>query len=67
MKFYWECRGRSGTCGRKHTDLEAAQACSAQNDKLIERELRTMTDYGQRQRYADKHKRRPAQLQDYSA
>ena len=67
MKFYWECRGNSGTCQRRHNSLEDAEACCEQNDKLVEREIRTMRDYGKRREYADKHTRRPVKLQDYSA
>ncbi len=67
MKFYWECQGEVGVCGTRHPSLEASEVCCARNDKLIEREIRTMTDYGERRRYADRHDRRPVRRQDYSA
>ena len=68
MKFYWECRTKGGTsCGTKHELESSARACCEKNDGIIEREIRSMKDYGARKKYVNQHERFPTKLQDYSA
>lgn len=63
VEYEWECRTKGGkSCRRKHKSEIKANGCCANNDALIERELREIPDHTKRRVYAEEHTRTPVKL-----
>jgi hypothetical protein len=63
VEYEWECRATDGrTCGRKHKTEIKAKGCCANNDALLERELRSIVEYSDRIQHVEKNTRTPVRL-----